>query len=78
MLAVGLWFGGSVFFTFVVTLLVFGTMENLTSRSERPAWLPLPAEYAWSDEHIDGPKEQTRGSRAVSLERSFRRISWCK
>jgi hypothetical protein len=45
-LAVGLWFGMGVFFTFVVGLSLFDTFENLTSkpREERPLWLPVPAE----------------------------------
>jgi acyl phosphate:glycerol-3-phosphate acyltransferase len=55
-LAVGLWFGGSVFFSLVVTLLIFNNLENLPD--DRPDWLPLPAEYARIDDHIDGPKEQ--------------------
>ncbi len=42
--AVGLWFGASVFFTFVVGLSLFGTFERLTGlpAEDRPAWLPVP------------------------------------
>jgi acyl-phosphate glycerol 3-phosphate acyltransferase len=45
-LAVGLWFGSGVFFTFT-GLVVFGTFEEIASRpaAERPAWLPLPSMY---------------------------------
>lgn len=41
-LALGLWFGGGVFFTFVVALTLFHTFEGLAG--QRPDWLPLSAE----------------------------------
>lgn len=56
-LALGLWFGMSVFFTFVVALSLFQTFETL-GKSERPDWFPMVPEYASADEHIDGPREQ--------------------
>ena len=45
-LAVGLWFGAGVFFTFVVGLSLFDTFEKETAKpgAERPYWLPVPAE----------------------------------
>lgn len=43
LLALGLWFGSSVFFTFVVALVIFHAFEDLGAAppAERPAWLPL-------------------------------------
>ncbi len=43
-LAVGLWFGAGLFFTFVVGLSLFDTFDKLTARpaDERPYWLPVP------------------------------------
>jgi acyl-phosphate glycerol 3-phosphate acyltransferase len=45
-LAVGLWFGSAVFFSFM-GLVVFGTFEQIAMQpaAERPAWLPLPSLY---------------------------------
>jgi hypothetical protein len=41
--ALGLWFGSTVFFTFVVGLSLFGGFERLgEDTSRRPAWFPLP------------------------------------
>jgi hypothetical protein len=42
-LALGLWFGSSVFFTFVATVLIFKTLREYgaLSLNERPTW-PLP------------------------------------
>jgi glycerol-3-phosphate acyltransferase PlsY len=43
-LAVGLWFGAGIFFTFVVGLSLFGTFEKETIKptEDRPYWLPVP------------------------------------
>ncbi len=62
-LALGLWFGMSVFFSFVATPSLFATLEELGQRSAatRPEWLPLPPEFAKVDTDVNGPKEQ--GSR---------------
>jgi acyl phosphate:glycerol-3-phosphate acyltransferase len=57
-LALGLWFGMAITFSFVVALNLFNTFESLGQQPERPAWFPLPAEFAKSDEVINGPKEQ--------------------
>jgi len=43
-LAVGLWFGSTLFFTFVVGLSLFPTFAKLTGKEPRPFWLPLPQE----------------------------------
>lgn len=45
-LALGLWFGMAVFFSFVVAFSLFGTFETLAEQSERPLWFPLPAEFS--------------------------------
>jgi acyl phosphate:glycerol-3-phosphate acyltransferase len=46
-LALGLWFGSAVFFTFVVGLSLFSTFERIASEpgQERPIWFPLPEAY---------------------------------
>jgi len=45
-LALGLWFGSVVFFTFVVGLVVLGAFDRLTASTEnRPIWLPVPAGF---------------------------------
>jgi acyl-phosphate glycerol 3-phosphate acyltransferase len=44
LLAIGLWFGSTIFFM-IVALVVFRSFENLGSSSERPAWLELPANF---------------------------------
>src|SRR4051794_6467698 len=41
-LAVGLWFGTVVFFSFVVGLSLFGHFEDLAKSTDRPLWFPLP------------------------------------
>jgi acyl-phosphate glycerol 3-phosphate acyltransferase len=63
-LALGLWFGTVVFFTFVVALTLFETFESLGARrADRPAWFPLPDTFAKPGPPLDGPKEQ--GTRAA-------------
>jgi acyl-phosphate glycerol 3-phosphate acyltransferase len=64
-LAVGLWFGTAIFFSFVVGLSLFGSFEQLGEEQLRPAWFPLPAGYLRKDAAIDGPKEQ--GVRAAGF-----------
>jgi acyl phosphate:glycerol-3-phosphate acyltransferase len=65
-LAVGLWFGATVFFSFVVGLSLFGSFEQLGEHpQQRPDWFPPTAKYARSDDAINGPKEQ--GVRAAGF-----------
>ncbi len=40
-LAVGLWFGAAVFFTFVVGLSLFGNFEAVAASEQRPVWFPV-------------------------------------
>jgi acyl-phosphate glycerol 3-phosphate acyltransferase len=63
LLTLGLWFGSTVFFTFVVGLSLFGTFDALGQQEPRPAWFPRPALYDKKDEVINGPREQ--GSRVA-------------
>jgi hypothetical protein len=46
-LSLALWFGGGVFFTFVVAPSLFGTLEGLGEHppEQRPAWLALPSNF---------------------------------
>lgn len=46
-LSVGLWFGSSIFFTFVAAILIFKTLEGFGEmpRSDRPHWLPFREFY---------------------------------
>jgi acyl-phosphate glycerol 3-phosphate acyltransferase len=46
-LAVGLWFGTTVFFTFVVGLVLFGHFDKLATApaKEQPSWLAIPPEF---------------------------------
>jgi acyl-phosphate glycerol 3-phosphate acyltransferase len=62
-LALGMWFGMSVFFTFVVALSLFGTFEDLGQQTERETWFPRPPVYRSVDDEVNGPKEQ--GTRAA-------------
>jgi glycerol-3-phosphate acyltransferase PlsY len=64
-LALGLWFGMVVFFTFVVAPTIFHTFETLGEDVEhRPAWFPeAKGQHLWVDEKINGAKEQ--GTRAA-------------
>ena len=62
-LALGLWFGASVFFT-VVALSLFGSFETLAQQDERKTWFDRPEMYQKkAGDLIDVPKEQ--GTRAA-------------
>jgi hypothetical protein len=66
-LAVGLWFGAGLFFTFVVGLSLFDTFEKETAKpaAERPFWLPVPAELKESppSSKFPDPLRKEQGSR---------------
>jgi acyl-phosphate glycerol 3-phosphate acyltransferase len=43
-LTLGLWFGSTIFFSFVVGLSLFRTFGELSEKDQRPFWLPIPNE----------------------------------
>jgi acyl-phosphate glycerol 3-phosphate acyltransferase len=63
-LAVGLWFGSTMFFSFVVALTLFGTLETEAAlpRQERPLWFPLPPEF-----DLDQQTRKEQGTRAAGM-----------
>lgn len=62
-LAMGLWFGMLIFFSFFVALTLFNYFEAVGMASQRPSWFPLPEMYSVETDLVKGPKEQ--GSRAA-------------
>jgi acyl-phosphate glycerol 3-phosphate acyltransferase len=62
-LALGLWFGSSIFFTFVVATSLFQSFETAAQKDDRDSWFPQPTMYRDVTDAIDAPKEQ--GSRAA-------------
>jgi hypothetical protein len=68
-LALGLWFGTAVFFTFVVGLTLFDTFDKLAVKEgkDRPLWLPLPPEYDRPPPgpHFPEPLRKEQGSRVA-------------
>ena len=77
-LAVGLWFGMAVFFSFRVALSLFATFERISEAQQRPAWFPRSELYAtdpatWTPPPADIAKpfetvrdvEKEQGSRAA-------------
>ena len=64
LLALGLWFGMSVFFTFVAAPSLFSTLEKLGESKKRESWFPRPMIYNdIKDLAVNAPKEQ--GTRAA-------------
>jgi hypothetical protein len=64
-LAVGLWFGTAVFFTFVVGLSLFSTFDALAQQQSRPLWFPLPPK-------LDKPRPSDRFPDPLSKEQGSR------
>jgi len=62
-LALGLWFGSSVFFTFIVANSLFASFETVAQQEERETWFPQPKMYRDVTDVINAPKEQ--GTRAA-------------
>jgi acyl phosphate:glycerol-3-phosphate acyltransferase len=62
-LAVALWFGSTVFFSFVVGFSLFDTFEELGEQQPPRTWFQRAAWFNHRDEAIIGPREQ--GSRAA-------------
>jgi glycerol-3-phosphate acyltransferase PlsY len=65
LLALGMWFGTCVFFTFFVALSLFHSFETLGQSEERPSWFPRSETFANVTPLINGPKEQ--GARAAGF-----------
>jgi acyl-phosphate glycerol 3-phosphate acyltransferase len=61
-LAVGLWFGMAVFFSFPVALSLFGAFEKQAESSERPSWFPLPEAYT-----LEPGMQKDQGTRAAGF-----------
>ncbi len=64
-LALGLWFGASIFFTFVVAFSLFGAFENQALMEKRESWFPRPPMYDPGKGDLDPVKEQ--GTRAAGF-----------
>jgi acyl-phosphate glycerol 3-phosphate acyltransferase len=70
-LAVGLWFGTTIFFL-VPGLSLFGSFEALgENTTSRPAWFPLPSVFERKDEHLSGPREQGTQAAGFAVEPLF-------
>jgi acyl-phosphate glycerol 3-phosphate acyltransferase len=68
-LALGLWFGMAVFFSFVVGLNLFSTMESLATGKAGPSkWFVVNPKFDKVDDAINGPKEYASrlGGEAIS------------
>jgi acyl-phosphate glycerol 3-phosphate acyltransferase len=64
LLALGVWLGSVVFFSFVVGPVLFAHFEKLGQDvHDRPSWFPWSGKYERRDDRVDGPKEQ--GTRAA-------------
>jgi acyl-phosphate glycerol 3-phosphate acyltransferase len=67
-MAMGLWFGMTIFFTFVVGLSLFNTFEKISEKPgiARERWFPLPKEFdaARPSEQFPEPLRKEQGSRA--------------
>lgn len=66
-LCVGLWFGSTVFFSFIVAPSLFARFEGLAVKpaNERPAWFPTAPAFAKDNDALNGPREQ--GIRAAGF-----------
>lgn len=62
-LALGLWFGMAIFFTFVVALSLFASFETAAMQDPREAWFPVPTRFLEKRGDEEALKEQ--GSRAA-------------
>lgn len=62
-LAVALWFGSSVFFSFIVGPTLFSKFEQLGEQDPQPTWFQRAMWFNRTDDAIKGPREQ--GTRAA-------------
>ncbi len=56
-LSMGLWFGTIIFFSFVVGLTMFNTMQDITHSTKSYPWFQVPSTFASATDPIDGPYE---------------------
>jgi glycerol-3-phosphate acyltransferase PlsY len=67
-LALGLWFGTAIFFSFVVGLNLFGTFDEIAAQApdRRPAWFPVWKAYDGPppSKDLPNPLRMEQGSRA--------------
>jgi acyl-phosphate glycerol 3-phosphate acyltransferase len=56
-LALGLWFGTAVFFSFVVGLTLFAQMDQLVQRDTSPEWFTVTERFYLDDDKIKGRYE---------------------
>ena len=68
-LALGLWFGSVIFFSFVVTPTLFDSMEHLGE--ERHVWFPVPGHFAHGDIPFLAAKEQGARLAGYAVGRMF-------
>jgi glycerol-3-phosphate acyltransferase PlsY len=66
-LAVGLWFGMAVFFSFPVALTLFSTFENEAKKEERETWFPQPADFKRDSGIKDFDLQKDQGTRAAGF-----------
>lgn len=68
-LAVGLWFGMAIFFSFVVAFSLFGSFERLALDEDRPLWFQLPPEYRGKppSQKFPDPLRKEQGTRAAGF-----------
>lgn len=70
-LALGLWFGTVIFFSFIVGLNLFGTFENLAAQTpeEREVWFPMWQAYDGPspDPVFPEPLRKEQGTRAAGV-----------
>jgi hypothetical protein len=76
-LAVGLWFGMAVFFSFPVALSLFDTFERVTEPGQRPAWFPPSLLYSgdpanWTSPPAGIDKPIFKSARDVQKEQGSR------
>ena len=62
-LALGMWFGMAIFFTFVVAFSLFGSFDAAARQDPREPWFPAPTRFLEKRGDVEAMKEQ--GSRAA-------------
>ncbi len=70
LLALGLWFGMGVFFSFVVAFSLFGSFESVAVDKDRPNWFPIHSSYDRDtppSEKMPKPLRKEQGTRAAGF-----------